>query len=505
MAWSKSRWCLVGAFVLLTATAAPTAASGQADTSGGSGGADSSGFVPYFTVGLQASPVYGQVVRPGFLLSPIVATNLLEAAVSLDSSGDENGSGSIVDPGPIGGFPALLPLAEGNTLPAVPWPGWPLTASSSYPANPVQTIGLGGVPSGFPAGSCSAASGSQAQAGLLFAGAVSTQNSACGSAYLATVSSAGKLISLGSATATSSATSDPSGAVTGVATSTLDNLDVGGFLHIGSVVSTTTVTASPSGATSDSSMSLAGVTVLGGWQATIDRDGVHVVGLPGGAVPTLLSLQQAQSALDTALKSSGLTVRLLGATHASAPGDATTPARSEASALEISYPVTLPVSFPNIPNVPVAIPLGNGIPTIVTLKLGYSSGSAVAGGSSLGGNGSLGTVAPTTGSNGGLSVPASASPVAPSPASSSLSSPPATVAQVSAPPAAPTVPVQPTTQASSVPAARTAASPALAASIRGAFGWVLALGVLAAVLVVAQIRLRARGLASLLRTREVQR
>ena len=81
----------------------------------------------FYRTTAQANAEFVEVRRPGYILEPILQVNALDTQTTLTSTGTRDALASILNPGPIGDFPALIGLAVGiiarrKELPRVFWP-----------------------------------------------------------------------------------------------------------------------------------------------------------------------------------------------------------------------------------------------------------------------------------------------------------------------------------------------------------------------------------------------
>lgn len=367
------RWAGAALFLAPLTAAGPTPA-----------GADATFF---YSVSAQAAPWYAAISRDGYLLDPVMTGNILETGVDLSSTGTRAAVVSLYDVGGAGEAPALLPLVF-PSLPAVPYPGYPLTVRSNYPAKPEARVGFGSAPVTDPddlAKAPFAAGGGYGQAR-------SSEGAAEGRAYGGELAAANGVLSVGQMRSRSEG-HDDGDVVKGTATAVLNQVDIGGIVTIDTVLSKTQFESSDSGSMSRTVVEVQGVKALGA-EAVIDEHGVRIVGLPG--VPPLpgSSLAGLNQQLATALAQSKLTIRLLPSAEQKAPADSATTASTSGGALLVSYPFLPPpgVEVPQnpIPGFPVGAPIGGGIPTVVTLTLARTGASAMSGpgfGSFLGDSG----------------------------------------------------------------------------------------------------------------------
>lgn len=339
----------------------------------------------FYQLSATASPTYLQVTRDSYLLNPIVEGNLLQAQATIESSGLRNGVASLANPGAIGDFPALLPFAAPQ-LPVIPYPGYPLTVRSSHPGQPSNSIGLGEAPG--PAATDQGAAGAE----TFNARTASTESGVDANAVGQALGLAAGVVKADGVRSRVTMQDGGSGAVKGVAETTIQRLTVAGMIVIDGLVSTTTVEADATRAVSKSTLEMGRATALGaGLQ--IDEEGVRLVNLPGVPPLPAVTLAQLTETLDTTLDQQGLDVRLVRGEEATSGTEGGSIARSAGPVLRISYPIELPPDFPvpTIPGVPVGVPLGGGVATVLSVSIGHTAGAAAAGGSvDLGALGDLG-------------------------------------------------------------------------------------------------------------------
>jgi hypothetical protein len=339
----------------------------------------------YYDVSASASPTFVSIDRDGYILSPILEANLLEAKASGNSTGTRQGFASLANPGPIGGFPSLIGLAVSG-LPPIPYPGYPLSVTADYPSVPEKHVGVGGSPVYDADRLDEGAYG----AGVVFAQARADEDRASGDGVGGELSFGGGAVRVG-AMRSSAKMLDENGTATATSRTHLSNVDILGLIQIPSIEAVTEVAATADGTKTTSTVTVSEVKALGA-DAVIDDQGIRITGLPG--VPDLpqASVDKLNKELSKRLSQQGLTVRLLRGGEKDAPGDSATAATAVGTALEVSYSLLIPdgVPIPNIPGFPLGVPAGGGIPTVVTVSLARTSGTGVSGalgdlsGSSLG-------------------------------------------------------------------------------------------------------------------------
>lgn len=332
----------------------------------------------YYELSAEAAPWYATVTREGYLLDPVMTGNVLPTAVQLSSTGSRLGTASLFDVGGAGEAPALLPLVV-PSLPAIPYPGYPLTARSNYPAKPEGRVGFGSAPVTDPEDLDRA----PLAGGGGYAETRSFEQGSRAVAYGGELAAFNGVVRVGQARSRTESREE-GGVVKGTATAVLNQVDIAGVVRIDTVLSRTEVEAKESGSLSRTTVTVQGVKALGA-DAVIDERGVRIVAVPGSAPPQLpeQSVADLNKQLATVLEQSKLTIKLLPTAEGKAPADAATVARSGGGALLVSYPFLPPpgIEVPQnpIPGFPVGPPVGGGIPTIVTMVLTRTSASAVSG------------------------------------------------------------------------------------------------------------------------------
>lgn len=336
-----------------------------------------------------AAPVYGMVDRT-FLFHPVASTNLFPSRADVNSSGVRSATAGLVDPGPaqtagaLAGqlvpselnvnelpVPIQLPIPE-LPLPPIPLPDVPvpappnppITVTAAHPTAPERSIGAPSVP----------------LQPLLSGGAVGAtaradSNSASARAEVARLEeSITGFVSIGGAWSEASTSVNEAGVISGRAESRLTDVTIAGVLEIGAIESVTEFTGAKSGSTSTSQTTIGAVTALG-FPATIDAEGVHVVG--EGTDLTTVAVRAIEDQLLAALDAANISVRLLpeGAT-VDAPADGESYAETTAGALIVEGDIEAP---PEAGDVPGLGPLLTDSPTKMELVLGFSRGRVMHG------------------------------------------------------------------------------------------------------------------------------
>lgn len=307
-----------------------------------------------YEVSVQAQPIFGAVERPGFLLSPVLSTDVLETSSMANLAGDRTAVASLVDPGPISDAAGLVGVIfpQVGTLPIPPF-AFTLRSSGDRPS---RERSLGPLTSSV-----------RAESQLVLSQGRSKPFSVFDVLRVAGMQSESKVV-LGD-----------DGRVEGVGTTSLTGLDIAGLVQIDSVRSTTRAISTLQGSSSTTTTALEGVRALG-FEAVIDRAGVRIVS-PKGDPVARLTREQANERLRDLLSTRNVSLKLVEAGEQRAPGDGATRAASAGSALEISYDLIANFKSPSIslPGVGISLPVGDGIPTTFRFALGRTSGSALSG------------------------------------------------------------------------------------------------------------------------------
>lgn len=447
----------------------------------------------YYEVAAGASPVYVSIEREGYVLNPLLQANVLESKADANSTGTRHGFASLLNPGPVGGFPALIGLAVSG-LPPIPYQGYPLSVDAYHPSEPEQHIGAGAV----PVYDADRLDESAFGAGAVFAQAKAGEDRASGDGVGGELSFGGGAVRIG-AVRSSTRIVDDGRTVRAVARTHLSNVEILDIVQIPAVEGRTEVVTSSSGSKTTSSITVDAVKALGA-DAVIDDKGIRITGLPGVPDVPSLSLDALNKELAERLSLEGVAIRLLPGGTAQAPADSLSRATAVAAALEVSYTLTISedVPIPNIPGVPLGVPAGGGIPTMTTVSLARTTGIGVSGalgdlsdadslagdldlgaGSDAGGSdfaGDAGAIGPfSDGALGadGLNLGAGGVPIG-DPASDGSGAPAGVPRAGSGGVAAPVVGID----------------GRRVATLEGSFGWIVALGVAAAAAVVSQTRRR---------------
>jgi len=323
----------------------------------------------FYRTSAQANSEFVEIFRPGYILEPIVQINALDTQTTLSSTGIRDALASLLNPGPLGDFPGLLGLAVAG-LPPIPYPGYPLTVTATHPLTPEAVIGLGDVPGG---GASDAASvrpfTATARAGEDFAEATGTGSGA---------SFAAGLVRVGAVESRTYA-EDNGGSVTVTAETRLGAIEIAGIIAIEGLETTTVATIDSDNVRIETTSALGAVRALGA-ELAIDESGVRVVTVLGVPAPPDIAIDRITGLLEGALSDLGIEVRFLDGGVVEGPADGVTTYQAVGSGLQIQVPVTIPESVP-IPSLPIplGIPVGGGIPTVMTVSLGRASVEAIAG------------------------------------------------------------------------------------------------------------------------------
>jgi len=323
----------------------------------------------FYRTSAQANAEFVELRRPGYILEPIVQVNALDTQTTLTSTGTRDALASILNPGPIGDFPALLGLAIAG-LPPIPYPGYPLTVTATHPLTPEATLGIGDLPGGAADDAVSVRPfTSSARAGEDFAEARGT-----GAGF----SLAAGLVRVG-AVESRTRSEDSGGSVTVTAETHFANVEIAGLVEIDALETKSVATIDSDTVRIESSTTVGAARALGA-EVVIDDEGIRVVTVLGIPQPPPIVIERLTEQIETALAEVGLKVRVLDGSVVEGPADGTTTYQNIASGLEITVPITIPESIP-IPSLPIplGVPLGGGIPTNVTVALARTRISAVAG------------------------------------------------------------------------------------------------------------------------------
>lgn len=317
----------------------------------------------------QANNVFVEVRRPGYILEPILQLNPLDTQVMVNSAGTRDSLASLLNPGPIGDFPALLGLAIAG-LPPIPYPGYPLTVKASHPVTPEANLGVGDVPGGSTADAFSLRP--------LTVSAKADEDSAEATGTGASLNLAAGLVKVGGLVTRTDAVDD-GGTVTITAVSTIGSIDIAGLIHIDGLKTMSVAKIDAEGSRVDSSTTVGRIEALGA-ELRLDDEGLHVVSILGLPAPPPVLLEPITRNLQGSLARLGLNVRLADGSVAEGPADGQTTVQGGSRGLEISLPVTIPadVPIPSLP-IPLGIPVGGGIPTTVTIALGRTQIAALTG------------------------------------------------------------------------------------------------------------------------------
>lgn len=352
----------------------------------------------FYRASAQANAEFVEVRRPGYILEPILQVNALDTQTTITSTGTRDALASLLNPGPIGDFPALLGLAVAG-LPPIPYPGYPLTTTASHPLTPESTLGVGDLPGGDAGDAANVrAYTAAARAGEDFAESMGT-----GAGF----SLAAGLVRVGGVESRTRA-DDDGGFVTVTAETRFAGIELAGLVEIESLETRSVATIDNDTVSIDTSTTVGAIRALGA-ELALDDNGLRVVTVLGIPAPPPIVLDGLTAQIERALEGAGLQVRLVEGGLVEGPADGTTTYQNVGAGLEITLPLTIPadVAIPSLP-IPLGIPIGGGIPTNVTVALGRARVSAVAGTGA--GFGAPSTPqAPTT--SGGSTGPAAAPPI----------------------------------------------------------------------------------------------
>lgn len=350
------------ALVAALAVGLPMASAWGGADPGATGGIETPAPEPpaLFDVRVEASPIFTEARRDAFLLNPLAEANFAYTQVRLTDLGQRTAVAAVFTPGPAESAGGLLPalivpdLVPGQpTLPPLPsLPPFPNRQIAEYPSRPDGSFGGGDLPQNpFLEGT---AGNSAAHAREWAAQADAEMADLRGTVLVKAVKSSveGHV--------------ENDGTLLANATSVLKDISIGGIVRIGSLTSLTTVVGRPAVLRSTSRLVLSDVTVLGGIPATIDENGVRVLGatiVPGSP------LRDLNKQLAEALKDAHLNVALIAATGSEeAPGQGR-PATSGSGGLVINA----------VGEVPTTLPAGGG-KNYLQWILGHSTGFVKAAG-----------------------------------------------------------------------------------------------------------------------------
>lgn len=308
----------------------------------------------FYEVAVQAMPIYGAIERDGFLLSPVLNSNVLETSAAATLSGDRSAVASLIDPGPVSDAAGLVGVVFPQ-LPTLPIPPYAYTLRSSSD-KPDRERSLGPLTS-----------------------RVHSEEEQVLSQGIGHPFRIGNFMRIAGMAAESKVTLGADGVVRGVATATLTGLDIGGIVQIGSARSTTVVSSSRTGSSSRTTTELSGVRALG-FDAVIDRQGARIIGT-GGAVVSNLTIPELNQKLQHLFSTQNFSLALVEANEQRQPADGVTKAVSSGSALEIKYDLIANFKSPVIqtPAIGIALPVGDGIPTKFRFAFGRTTGSVLSG------------------------------------------------------------------------------------------------------------------------------
>lgn len=331
--------------------------------------ADSTSSVFFYNVRGEATPVFVEMHREGYILDPILLANALDTQVNINGTGNRESFASLLNPGPLGDFPALLGLAVAG-LPPIPYPGYPLSIRASHPADPSVTLGAGDIPG---------AEETAANVRLPTVRAAASEDGAVAEGTAARMELAAGLVEIGGVEARSSA-EDRGSSVAAVIRSSFTDVDIAGLIHIDGVESTVTMTLDGDTMRATSKTTVGKVTALGA-EFVLGDEGLEIVTILGLPAPPAVSLDRVTGQLEQLMAELGLTLKLLPGETVEVPADGSTPLNLRAGGLVLSLPITIPadIPIPSIPGVPLGLPVGGGIPTTATIRLASAQLSATAG------------------------------------------------------------------------------------------------------------------------------
>lgn len=323
----------------------------------------------FYRASAQANTEFVEVRRPGYILEPILQVNALDTQSTITSTGTRDSLGSLLNPGPIGDFPALLGLAIAG-LPPIPYPGYPLTTTASHPLVPESTLGLGDLPGGAADDAVSV------RPFTVTARASEDATESIGTG--AATSLAAGLIRVGAAESSTRAEEDR-GIVTITARTRLAGIDIAGLVEIEGLETETVGTLDGDTVHIESTSTVGAVRALGA-ELEIDGEGIRVVTILGLPAPPPILLESLTDRIEGLLANLGIELKLIEGTVVEGPADGTTTYENVGAGLQVNVPIVIPadVPIPSLP-IPLGIPVGGGIPTNLTVGLGRARVTALAG------------------------------------------------------------------------------------------------------------------------------
>jgi hypothetical protein len=278
--------------------------------------ADSTSVYEVLTTAIGVSVSSTQHPAASIVTGGLVDSSAGYSSSAISSAGASATAAAAVYPGDlVASGPALL-CSQFLPCPVDP-PSYPLLAQASWPERPDASAG-----SATPVGTAHASAGANRTEGVTEVVGASAPGTPI-------------LISVGSQSTRTRAWADDAGAHVR-ASSTLQDVVVGP-LHIAVVAATDDVDVAPSGRVTDRPrIQLSGVT-FAGLTASVDGDGVHVLGV-------------SQSLPARTLSEQGVDVRAIGTTKT----DATGAARSTAGGLQVTFSVPVQGVPPVVPGLPGA-------------------------------------------------------------------------------------------------------------------------------------------------------
>lgn len=330
---------------------------------------DSTSSAFFYNVRAGATPVFVEMQREGYILDPILLANALDTQVNINGTGNRESFASILNPGPLGDFPALVGLAVAG-LPPIPYPGYPLSIRAAHPADPSETLGAGDIPG---------AEESAADIRLPTVRAAANEDGAVAEGTAARMGLAAGLVEIGGVEARSSA-EDRGSSVEAVIESSFADVDIAGLIHIDDVETSVTMILDGDVMRATSKTTVGKVTALGA-EFVLGDEGLEIVTILGLPAPPAVSLDRVTRQLEQLMAERGLNLELLPGRTVEVPADGSTPLDLQVGGLVLSLPMTIPaeIPIPSIPGVPLGLPVGGGIPTTATIRLASAQLSATAG------------------------------------------------------------------------------------------------------------------------------
>lgn len=323
----------------------------------------------FYNVSGGATPIFVELQREGYILDPILLLNSLDTQIDINSTGNRESFASLLNPGPLGDFPALVGLAVAG-LPPIPYPGYPLTVRASHPADPSAVLGAGDIPGSEGAGANVRPATVRAEA---------DEASVLAEGTGARMKLAAGLVEVGSVESRAFA-EDRGSSVVATVESSFSDVGVADLVHIDTVETTVTVTVDGDSMRATSKTTVGRVTALGA-EFALDDEGLEIVTILGLPAPPQIALDRVTAQLERNLAELGLSLAVLPGKTVEVPSDGSSPLALEAGGLVVSLPFTIPpdVPIPSIPGVPLGVPIGGGVPTTATVRLASAQVAATAG------------------------------------------------------------------------------------------------------------------------------